>query len=155
MVAQEKQALLQEMDEARAKILSTLQGIEEGRVIYDEGNWKLTDVINHLMVWEEISLVSLRAFLEGKEGPVVDEPVFNAETVSERRHWSAEAVFTAWQSSRDQFKAVIETIPEAQWHSRFLFPWGEEGDIAKMVSGLLWHENEHLKDVLKALNPSH
>jgi hypothetical protein len=147
---QEKQALLQQMDEVRAKILSTLQAIEPQAVIYGEDAWKLTDVINHMMVWEEISLVSLQAFREGKEGPVVEESSFNAQTVAERRHWSAEVIFAAWQSARDQFKAAIAAIPEEQWHSQFLFPWGEQGDIAKMVSGLLWHENEHLKDVLKA-----
>jgi hypothetical protein len=149
MAAQEKQALLQQMDETRAKILSSLQAIEHQAIIYTEGGWKLTDVINHMMVWEEISLVSLQAFREGKEGPVVEEPIFNAQTVAERRHWSVEAIFAAWQSARDQFKAAIVAIPEEQWHSQFLFPWGEQGDVAKMVSGLLWHENEHLQDVLK------
>jgi hypothetical protein len=149
MVDQEKQALLKQLDESRTRALCLLKTIAADKVIYPEGNWKLTDVINHLMVWEEISLVSLKAFVEDKEGPVVAEAIFNQHTVAERRYWSAEKVLNAWQAIRDQLKTAIQAMPEEIWRATFVFPWGDRGTLAQMVRGLIEHEDDHLRDVLK------
>lgn len=157
MMTKEKNDLINQLDEIRAKTLPVFCQLEGSLMIYPEGGWRLMDVINHLAVWEEEVVATLQDYREGKERPAIDasqrtvEDEFNHRHFEARRQWSEQEVYASWEKARNRLKEALNQLSPEQFTAELLFPWGERGTMGRMIRGLIWHEQEHYKEVMKVV----
>jgi hypothetical protein len=119
------------------------------------GLWSIKDVVGHITAWEVACLVPMQVYASGG---VFDNLVlgshddWNAVQVQKRDGMTTQEVFKELKSVREGLLEAVRKIPADHQKDMLNMPWGEETDLAGMLSGLAWHENEHTKEIRKALD---
>lgn len=144
----ERQQLIQQLDEARAEMRAALTEVDRRATIYP--HWTIKEILAHIAGWDDAVTSSLCAHAGGDEPatPAVRGlDVYNAESVETRLALSFEQTVREWELSREQLKAALVEMPEEQFARPMLFPWGQTGTIAQLLKIWIDHEHEHARDV--------
>lgn len=158
MSVEEKEHLLDLLDESHSAMREMLEGIDLEMHVYTDPGWKIRDIIAHLAAWDRQVAKSIRAYKEGGEYSIVDfdEDAFNERVALEARKWSVEQVLAEWGQARQDFRAAIQEVLLEQFPGDLLYPWGEErGSILKLVRYMCEHDAEHQDDIMNAIQGSH
>lgn len=87
---------------------------------------------------------------------------FVPETIPDDLAWNDQQA-AGWQNKslqmvldnlHDTRRAILEELDKlsaAQWELQLPAPWGGHGTLASLISGLSWHEHEHLDSIRKFL----
>src|SRR3990170_3734748 len=98
MTVREKEHLIQQLDQARAKMRAVLADVDTQMEIYP--GWNVKQVLAHIIGWEDVTITSLRAHLGGDEPAIlaarsIDH--YNAEFVATRETLSYDHVVKEWE----------------------------------------------------------
>jgi uncharacterized damage-inducible protein DinB len=151
-------ALFARMDAERQRSHELFAGIEPAAMVYAESGWTFKDVLNHIVAWEEEAVAALRAHADGTPyaPPLLDhsEPElarYNDAVFVARRDRPLELVLAEWAAAREQLKDVVAALTAEQWETLMVFPWSDRQPPRQLVGGMLWHEDYHRGDVLRAV----
>jgi uncharacterized damage-inducible protein DinB len=142
----EKKRLLRWFDQARAEMRSTLEGIDTEQEIYP--GWRIRENIAHITGWEEVTLKSLQAFLEGGEPyllPVQGIDQHNADLIAARQSMTYEEALHEWEETREALISAIAELSEGDLETRITFPWGPRGTLRDMLAIIADHEGDHAR----------
>jgi len=148
-----KEETLEQLAESRSTFLQALEGLSEAQItqVPVEGIWTIKDLLAHLASWENSCLIPLRAYAAGEAFVPEAIPDHNAWNQAQSERWQAQSlaeIMANYQSIRDEFVALITTLPEPRSEIKLPAPWGGEATIHELCSGLVWHEKtEHLKSI--------
>jgi hypothetical protein len=148
MGMEEKTRLIQELDQAHAKMQMVLMCIDTQMEVY--ANWTIKQVLAHLAGWDDATASSLRAHAGGQEPavPVVHGINFyNAQSVETREALSYEQTIKEWELARERLKAAVKELPLEKFDEPLLFPWGPTGTVAELVGIFVEHEEEHAEEI--------
>ncbi len=147
---EEKERLIQELDEARKATREIIDRVGTQREIYP--GWKIKEFLSHLTGWDDATTTSLRAHAIGKEpGTPAYRGIdfYNAETVSTREILEYRHVLAEWEVAREQLKATIRALPDDKFKEPLVYPWGPTGSVTRLVQIMIHHELEHADEIRK------
>jgi hypothetical protein len=142
----EKKRLLRWFDQARAEMRSALEGIDTEQEIYPD--WHIRENIAHITGWDEVTLKSLQAFLEGGEPyllPVQGIDQHNADLIAARQSMTYEEVLHEWEETRKALTSAIAELSEGDLETWITFPWGPRGTLRDMLAIIADHEGDHAR----------
>ena len=154
MTLEDKQRLLQLLNQTHFATRATLEGIDLDMRVYKDSGWRIRDIIGHIATWDREVAKSLRAYRVAKEYaiPDHDEDAFNEEDVLSQKESTAQEVFDDWDRAREEFKSAVDEIPLEMFPGDLLYPWGDErGSIAHLVETMTKHDVEHQDEIVKAI----
>lgn len=148
----DKNALIQRLDEARAKLYLALEQVDPQTELCP--GWTVKDMLAHISAWDEVCVDSLRVLAAGGEPQVTvfqgfDD--FNDQATLSHKDMDYDEVFQELVTNRQQFIAAIEEIPAEMLTKRFTYPWGVSGTLRGVVKILAEHEEEHAEEIEDAL----
>jgi hypothetical protein len=144
--------LIQQLDEARQKLLAAVAQIPAEHEIYP--HWKVKELLAHVTGWDDAAIASIQAVLGGeipKTPAVRGLDYYNAITVSEREALDMFHVSRECDVTREQFKTLIRQVPEERLDEHFILPWGPTGSVTGLANIFTEHEEEHADDILNIL----
>ena len=151
-------ALFARMDAERQRSHELFAGIDEAALIYADSGWTFKDVLNHITAWEEEAVAALRAHAESASyapplSAHTDDELarYNDAVFVSRRDLPLERVLADWAAAREQLKAVVAALAPEQWEALMVYPWSDRHPPRGLVGGMLWHEDYHRGDVLRAV----
>ena len=147
----EREELIQELDQSRGILLELLAGIPSNSEIYS--GWTLHQFYAHLTGWDAVVTASLREHAAGRipAAPVVNGiDAYNAESIHTRETLDDECIVTEWELAREELKAAIRGLPPERLNVPLLFPWGRTGSVRQLVEVLIEHEGEEHATELRA-----
>jgi len=147
----EREELIQELDQARSSLLELLADVPPDIEIYP--GWTLRQFYAHLTGWDDVVTASLREHAAGRipAVPVVNGiDAYNAESVHAREPLDDEHIVKEWALAREELKATIRDFPADRLNEPLLFPWGHTGSVWQLVEVLVEHEGEEHADELRA-----
>lgn len=155
-VERRRRQMLDLLDKTRRETQSALSALDPERVVHtDERAWRVRDVVGHLGVWNGEAARSLSAYAAGGEyyciASEAEYDEYNGPAAEVRRTWPLEQVWAEYETSHDQIKRMIETMPVEKWDSDMLFPWRGRGTVEDLVRTMMYHERtDHCEVILRA-----
>ena len=144
----EKQKLIQQLDQAHAAMQKVLDEIEPNREIYPP--WTFKEILAHIIGWDEVSETALRAHAKGEDaGTPASRGIdhYNVHSVSTRQALNYDQIIKEWAFAREQFKQSILELPDEKLNETMLFPWGQTGTVTQIVRIMVHHEIEHAEEI--------
>ena len=116
MTTEDKKHLLDLLTETQSAIRTTVTGTDPEMRVYKDADWRVRDIVGHIATWDREVTMSLRAYRAGTEYsiPDLDEDAFNEQAVTEQRELTARELLAEWERAREEFKEVVQDIPDAQ-----------------------------------------
>jgi uncharacterized damage-inducible protein DinB len=148
----DKAEIFERLNQCRQALLETLEKIPKDELINElvEGQWTIKEIICHLTAWELTVLEPLSGFVqinEFKPALIEDHDLWNAEQTASREAMDIQQVLDELEATRELLISEASLLSVEQWDQVLPAPWGGQGCIANLLSGLAWHENEHLQTI--------
>jgi hypothetical protein len=147
--------LAQNLENSYTSIQELISGIDLETPIVENPEWRIREILWHLAVWDRQVAQSIEAFEYGGRYaiPEFNEDIFNQASIEEGRQLSLEQVQKESRRARQEFIRVVERFPPGQLQAELLYPWGDEsGDIAKLVSYMVSHDEEHHAEIMASIS---
>jgi hypothetical protein len=144
----ERDDLRTAIDEAHARFLAAIDDFP-AEVLETEpalGAWSPRDVTGHVVDWELETLAAARHMLGGQKPrgqPIKDGQGFNMTQAALRGADSWAAVRGDFQDARAQMLAFIDGLSDEQLKTVGPYPWGEIGNLKRLLVDLVEHLDEH------------
>ena len=154
MTVENKERLLNSLSGTHSKTHEALKGVDLEMPVYEDGSWRIRDILGHIATWDRQVTLSLRAYSQGTEYaiPDFDEDGFNEEDVKRQGTLTSKQIYEEWQTAREMFKDVVRDMPQELFPGDLLYPWGDErGTTAKLVKEMCDHDEEHYSEIIKAI----
>jgi len=149
----DKEALIAELDQARARLNAVLERVAPETTIYPP--WHVKQVLDHVAGWDDAVLAALRAHAQG-DVPEVTAPrgidYYNEQTVTTRESLPLEHSRREYEATRELLKQAIRELPEERMEVLMVTPWGAKGSVAGLVKVFIHHELEHADEIEQILN---
>jgi uncharacterized damage-inducible protein DinB len=150
----EKDEVYDDIADSRQALMAAVSGLDSdtlSKVKIDE-NWTIKDLLIHIIAWDEVCLIPLKALsttgvFEAEAIP--DRSAWNAAQVARRSELPMDSIWRELTRVRLELLGVAQRLDDTQWKMEFSLPWGERGTVAQILSGLAWHENEHTQQIEK------
>ncbi len=155
-IEESRRSLLDLLEQQRLETRLVLSGFDPERVVHDdERAWRVRDVLGHLAVWNGEAARSLNAHARGEQYTCLESEGeyynYNGPAADERKPWTLDEVWAEYESSHDQLKAAIQSMPAKRWDAQMLFPWSECGTVEQLVRIMIKHEKvDHCGLILRA-----
>jgi hypothetical protein len=124
------------------------------------GDWSAKDLMGHIALCEEIALVTIDAWLQGRRPPIEetfttrDTDGQNAWNQERKRSWPLEHVRTDSASTHRRLASTIERMTDQEWASPRAFEGDEREDLRSELGAVLGapgrpfgHAFAHLPDL--------
>ena len=123
-------------------------------------DWSISDVVAHLMAWQQVSIARVEAALRRKEPKYPNwlggaDPFFAEDHVNEfnarihelyrQESWST--VHRSWRSGFLRFLELADAISENELLETGRYPWLNGDALAAVLEGSLQHHREHYESV--------
>jgi hypothetical protein len=115
----------------------------------------MREMLAHIAGWDEVGTSTVRAHAAG----MAPEPLeirgidaYNDVLIAKCEALSHEEVVQYWKSSRRELVDALEETPPERFREKAEFPWGERGNITRLVSILAEHEMEHAHEILELVS---
>lgn len=152
----EGERLIEQLGKARTAMQRALSRVDKHREICP--GWTVKEVLAHISGWDAVGTSTVRAHMAGEKPPLLEArgiDAYNAYVVAGSETLTYEEVVQQWKLARRQFVNALAETPPEQLRDRVQFPWGETGNIARLVSILVEHEREHATEILEMLSAKH
>ena len=144
-----KEKLIGWLAESHQNFENLVSQVDPNLEIYP--GWTISAILAHFTGWDHAAVVSLNTLAAGGIPSVVaegDHDLYNLITVTEREALRFEQIYQDWQNPHEQLKIAIRNLPPEKMEAKFVFPWGQVGNIEDLVIGLTAeHEVSHLQDI--------
>ncbi|GEM_PF-1115859 len=146
----EKGEFLRQLDESQQAALALLSQIDDAVMIYEDGQWRVKDVIAHVAVWETELLRSLHAYRRGGAYQIenyesVDD--YNAFAASAKQFVPLADTLADWDATRRWLKIHLSAVSAEAFDDELMMPWGEEETVRELFKAVLSHAEEHIEDI--------
>jgi hypothetical protein len=144
----ERDDLRTAIDDAHARFLAAIDDFPE-KVLETEpalGAWSPRDVTGHVADWEQETLAAARHILGGQKPrwhPIKDGQGYNMTQAALRGTDSWAAVRGDFQDARTQMLGFIDELSDSQLKEVGPYPWGEIGNLHRLLVDLVSHLDEH------------
>ena len=147
-----KEEVLLRCTQSRKAMRDTLDTLGEDDFIHPqvEGVWTIKDLLGHLTSWENTCLIPLKLMVNGgsfQAEIIADHDAWNAEQATRKSKLPIKNIIEEWESVHNELDKTFNQLSDEQRIQVFSLPWGDQGNALDMLSGLAWHEEEHLKAV--------
>jgi hypothetical protein len=146
----EGEHLIEELGKARTVMQRALSRVDRHREICP--GWTVKEVLAHISGWDAVGTSTVRAHMAGEQPPPLEArgiDAYNAYVVAGSETLTYEEVVQQWKLARRQFVNALDEAPQEKLRDRILLPWGEMGNIARLVSILVEHEREHASEIME------
>lgn len=150
----EKERLINLLASERFKTMQALREVNDFTLIYQEGGWRIKDILGHIATWEREALATLQALNAGDSyslGTDLDIEQYNLQEFEQRKGYFPAQIRMDWGMVRRDLQFVINQVPAERVFDVIDFPWNEKGTISQMIDSLVKHEAEHLAEILAVL----
>jgi hypothetical protein len=149
-MAEDKAALVAELDQARDHLWKILDALDPATVIYP--GWTKREFYAHIAGWEACVFEFFQSHAHGQ--PLKTYPYdnlknldeANAHFVAERQSGTTENLKLECDIYRYAIKRMMNDIPD--FSTVIQFPWGRL-TLAQFIHDAATHEDEHAADILK------
>jgi len=120
----------------------------------DAKNWAANEVICHLRDIEEVYFIRCHTILLNDEPKIYADPSGAADRFAEDRQYQradAAHALAAFRRRRDETLALLRTLTPEQRQRGCLHPTRGRITIDAIVTMLAWHDDNHLDQLLRAL----
>jgi hypothetical protein len=150
---QEKERLTALLQSSRQATLDALRGLDDWAVVHPETGWRVMDVLGHLAAWEHEVFAAIQAFTENDEYtiPNFDEQRYNTEAYQRRRALDPAQIRIDWAMVRGEIRLAVRDMTPDQLQATMRYPSGRRGTAAALLQEIIDHEEEHVRDILAAL----
>jgi len=150
---QKKQALIQQLDDAREQMRAVLYRVGLNLEIYP--TWTIKHILAHLSGWDEACIATIEAFLNGDQFATpaargVD--FYNAHSVETRQELDFDHIRREYEFTRTQYKTLLERLPAEKIDEVVVLPWGERAPIARLITAFADHEAGHAVEIAEIVN---
>jgi len=155
MTNDESDHLIDLLSETHSRTHLLIKGIDLEMPVYEDGSWRIRDILGHIATWDRQVSLSLRAFTQESEYSIPDfeEHAFNDEDVKKQGALTEQQIFDEWLAAREVFKEAVQAVPQDLYPGDLLYPWGDErGTVANLVREMCEHDQEHYGEIAKALS---
>lgn len=130
----------------RQDTLAALKDVDLDRIMHPDSGWRVRDMVAHLIAWD-IAAVQALKHLQSKTVDAIpdysDMDAYNAREVAKRKDRPVDDLFAEWATLHDEFKTLVENMPDGLMGTRFRFPWGAHGTGYYLVEVMAGHEQHH------------
>lgn len=150
----QKERLINLLASERFKTMQALREVNDFTLIYQEGGWRIKDILGHIATWEREVLATLQAFNAQDSyslGADLDIEQYNQQQFEQRKGYFPAQIRMDWGMVRRDLQFVINQVPAERLFHVIDFPWNEKGTISQMIDSLVKHEAEHLAEILAVL----
>lgn len=149
-----KTAALAALKASRQELLKAIAGLSEEQMttIPVEGSWTVRDLLAHIASWERACLEPLHTYAAGSPfipEDIPDDLVWNDRQALAWQALSLPEILRDFTDTRRALLTVLDTLSPERWEQPLRMPWREEGPLPQMLSGLAWHESEHVHSIQK------
>jgi hypothetical protein len=153
-MSEETRAFIQaRLERRRADLRAAIDGLPEGaaRATSVTPEWSVLDELRHILAWQEVTLHSLDEWRARRDmAPAAyDEDAYNAILLAERAGLGLVETLARIAACYARFEELL-TAGDAELAEVGLAPWGERVTRLRAISGILWHDGEHLREVIAA-----
>jgi len=142
--------LIEQLGKARTVMQRALSCVETEREICP--GWTVKEILAHIAGWDKVGTSIVRAHMAGEPPPPLEVQgidAYNAYLVAQSEAISYEEMAQGWKLARRQFTDALAEAPPEKLKDQARFPWGETGNIARLVSILVEHEKEHATEIME------
>lgn len=150
----EKERLIKLLASERFKTMNALRDVDDFTLIYEEGGWRIKDILGHIATWEREALATLQAFNANDTyslGADLDIEQYNQQQFEQRKGYFPAQIRMDWGMVRRDLQFVVNQVPAEKIYQVIDFAWHEKGTISQMIDVLVKHEAEHLAEILTVL----
>ncbi|NDJ52850.1 MAG: ClbS/DfsB family four-helix bundle protein [Chloroflexi bacterium] len=147
---QNKAELLDHLEDCRVKTSGVLENLSPNLIVYEDGHWRVRDLVAHITSWNLEGVRGLRAALKGEQYRIsgwngLDD--YNRRMVEAAHHASQAQVYGDYEAAHIQLRGLVRKVPDEKLETMFLFPWGAPGSVITLITGLVHHEGTHRVDL--------
>jgi len=145
--------LIERLDQSRRAMQRALSSVDAQREICP--GWTTREILAHIAGWDEVGTSTVRAHSAGETPPplkIQGIDAYNETLISKCESLTYEEVVQCWRSTRRELVHAIADAPPEKLRERVQFPWGETGNITRLVSILAEHEREHADEILELVS---
>ena len=142
--------LIEQLNKDRTAMQRALSRLDVGTEVCP--GWTIKEVLAHISGWDAVGTSIVRAHLAGEQPPplgVRGIDAYNAYLVAGCETMTYEEIVEDWRRARKQFVYALTETPQEKLRDRIQFPWGEMGNIPRLVSILSEHEREHAREIME------
>ncbi|HVF90720.1 MAG TPA: DinB family protein [Blastocatellia bacterium] len=141
-----KQEYVEKLSELRARVWASVEAMSDEQMSspMGEGKWSVKDTLGHLAAWEGETVNAFEQKARGERPTIADIKDFNAWNEVEsgkRKDWSPEQIREELKSNRERLLEIVGNIPEDEKI------WAPERATARLLSGLIDHDEHHLESI--------
>ena len=148
-----KQALLEELDSARADLLSAIEGLDEEMMLRPgvEGIWSIKDVLAHVTAWES-ELVTALNQAQGRGVPHIMKIDDFDEWNAKQYHISASRplslILKDFEGVYDMLLEMVRDYDERDLTDGRRYAWMEGEPLTYLIEETAsLHEREHAEEI--------
>lgn len=153
MADESREFVQQRLERRRADLVEAVAGLTDGTAtaVSVTPEWNVLNELRHILAWQEVTLRSLDDWGGRHEWmpQTEDEDARNAIFQTERAHLSLSDTLERIEASYSQFEALLRAS-DAELAAEGQAPWGERRTRLQAISGILWHDGEHLRNITAA-----
>ena len=151
----EVERLIEQLSKGRTAMQRALSRVDTQVEICP--GWTIKEVLAHISGWDAVGTSTVRAHLAGEQPPPLEIrgiDAYNAYLVAGCETMSYQEVVEDWKRARRQLVHALSETPPEKLRERVHFPWGEMGNIHRLVSILSEHEREHAQEIMELASPA-
>lgn len=118
------------------------------------GVWPVRDLTAHLTGWIDVVLATTAHGLGGPapvQPTITDFDAFNAANVEASCDKDWPAVLAELDAAVERAASEVGALSDEQLATEIDFPWGQRGELSRLLAILPHHHHEHREDIEKWL----
>lgn len=151
-----KQELLDDLEAARAELLSAIEGLSEQEMVCPGvvGEWSVKETLAHIVAWDKEIRTVVHAFVT-QENPGFDYKIsgkrgfakWNAREVEKRRDLSTAQILAEMEEARQKLIELVQGLTEEQLSRRAVPPWRYPTTARRNLEIQAKHDREHAEQI--------
>jgi len=138
--------------EEHERYCSTIAGLSSTTLETEPalGDWPVRDLTAHLTGWIDALLATAAYGLGGPEPAhttITDFDAFNAANVEAARDKDWSIIIADLDAAVERAAAWVSPLTDEQLSTEMDFPWGQRGEISRLLAIIPHHHHEHREDV--------
>ncbi len=149
----EGERLIERLNRSRIAMQRAVSSVEADRELCP--GWTVREMLAHIAGWDEVGTRTVRAHAAS----TAPEPLeirsidaYNDILIAKSEALSHDEVIQYWRKARRELVDALDAMPLERFREQAEFPWGEKGNITRLVSILAEHEMEHAHEILEMVS---
>ena len=147
----DRETLLRDLDDARALLLASLEGMTGAEVDHPlpDQPWTVADLLHHITAWDEVGAATVAAMERGSRLDMYVEDVddWNDRAVASRRGNPPETTLNRLHEARDDLRSALVKAPPALWEQTSPAPSGRPVSLPGICRTWSRHDAEHAAEL--------